>query len=288
MGTYTDLTLNQPEGPRTYHVYAPDNLTNRAPVVIVLHGTGGSAQGMIGRQGESGLTHFGDVADANGFLVVAPDAGNIQWNPDPTAQPNDIDFIVAMLNDVANQHPIDRTHCYVTGMSDGAEMTVALGLLHSELFAAIAPVAGGLTSITQPHAPPAHPLPILAFQGDADPIWPFDGGPLGHPSVNYLPATENLSSWKSFNQCTSGPHQGPVQTDDANGTSLQDTFFTNGKRGAEVHLNIVHGGGHTWPGGPQYKPENVIGKVMSTVDASTVIWQFFSHFQRDFANIIPH
>ena len=52
--------------------------------------------------------------------------------------------------------------------------------------------------------------------------------------------------------------------------------YTNCASGAAVVLYIVEGGGHTWPGGPQYLPEAIIGPVSNEFDASETIWAFVS------------
>jgi polyhydroxybutyrate depolymerase len=43
-----------------------------------------------------------------------------------------------------------------------------------------------------------------------------------------------------------------------------------------VELVTLEGGGHTWPGGPQYLPKLLIGPTSRDFDASERIWQFFS------------
>ena len=48
------------------------------------------------------------------------------------------------------------------------------------------------------------------------------------------------------------------------------------KAAAAVKLYSVQGGGHTWPGGPQYLPEATIGKTSRDFDASRTIWTFFA------------
>jgi polyhydroxybutyrate depolymerase len=37
----------------------------------------------------------------------------------------------------------------------------------------------------------------------------------------------------------------------------------------------IEGGGHTWPGGPQYLPVFLVGKASHNLDATQVIWDFF-------------
>jgi polyhydroxybutyrate depolymerase len=43
-----------------------------------------------------------------------------------------------------------------------------------------------------------------------------------------------------------------------------------------VTLLTIEGGGHTWPGGAQYLPRGIIGRVCRDFDASERIWAFFA------------
>ena len=46
--------------------------------------------------------------------------------------------------------------------------------------------------------------------------------------------------------------------------------------GPLVAFYSVAGGGHTWPGGPQYLPRFIVGPTTHTFDASQVIVEFFA------------
>ncbi len=48
-----------------------------------------------------------------------------------------------------------------------------------------------------------------------------------------------------------------------------------GPTGIPVILHRIEGGGHTWPGGPQYLPSTVIGPVASTLDATGILLDSF-------------
>ena len=45
--------------------------------------------------------------------------------------------------------------------------------------------------------------------------------------------------------------------------------------GVPVVLHRIEGGGHTWPGGPQYLPTRVIGPVATTLDATGILLGYF-------------
>jgi polyhydroxybutyrate depolymerase len=60
----------------------------------------------------------------------------------------------------------------------------------------------------------------------------------------------------------------------ADGTSVTRTRYAGCNSGREVTLLTVTGGGHTWPGGPQYLPALLIGPASTQLDASAAIIDF--------------
>lgn len=67
------------------------------------------------------------------------------WNEgfDPSGK-SDEEYLLALIDYVKKQYPIDNTRVYITGISNGAAMTNAMALTHPELFAAMSPYAGAL------------------------------------------------------------------------------------------------------------------------------------------------
>lgn len=63
------------------------------------------------------------------------------------------------------------------------------------------------------------------------------------------------------------------------GTTVERTTFGCAP-GTDVELLAIEGGGHTWPGGTQYLPERIIGRVSRELDATSRIWQFFAAHHR--------
>src|SRR5689334_7678759 len=62
---------------RTYRVYRPANLSDSAPLVLILHGAAGT-----GRQAEDSYG-WDAQADSGKFLAVFPDGVRRTWNVDP-------------------------------------------------------------------------------------------------------------------------------------------------------------------------------------------------------------
>jgi len=51
--------------------------------------------------------------------------------------------------------------------------------------------------------------------------------------------------------------------------------YTHCEEGAEVEFYTVYGGGHTWPGGSGI-PEWIAGPTTQAIDASEMMWEFFT------------
>jgi len=60
----------------------------------------------------------------------------------------------------------------------------------------------------------------------------------------------------------------------SDGTSVAE-YRARCARSAEVILDEIRGGGHTWPGGVLYLPELLIGRVSRELDANEYAWRFF-------------
>ena len=274
------------------------------PLVIDLHGSGGNGE----QQAHS--TRLSEVAERNGFVVANPNGGvsapgapeRYYWNIPgvplsgggvaPTDAPDDVQFIVDVIDQISANTCIDASRVYVTGMSGGARMTSLLGCRLSSRIAAIAPVAGlraGLPSGQDPAKPdpasclPQRPLPIVTFHGTDDHTNPYDGG--GAPYWAYDVSTA-LHRWAELDRCRGQPVAQRV----APHVSL--VRYTQCAGGAEIWLYRTEapgteGGGHTWPGGtippamtepgaPAALRANIPGTEIS---ASELMWQFFARYQ---------
>jgi polyhydroxybutyrate depolymerase len=57
---------------------------------------------------------------------------------------DDVGFVRALIDKLAENFPIDRRRIYATGMSNGGMMAHRLAAEASDIIAAVAPVAGGM------------------------------------------------------------------------------------------------------------------------------------------------
>lgn len=271
---------------RTYHVHVPANLSGPAPLLVVLHGGGGHGT-QIERH-----TRFSQLADEKGFLVIYPDGVDHSWNDGRageittahTQNLDDVGFIRAVVEQVAQQVPVDRGRIYVTGISNGGFMSFRLGAEAADLFCAIAPVAAGIPKAWAEQMNPSRPVSVLMIQGTQDPLVPYSAGfvQVGRKQRGEKISTdEAIQKWCKLDGCSpdlvteSLPDL--VGTDDCRATRFA---HRGGREGSEVTLLRVEGGGHTWPGHSQYLPKSLIGPVCKDFDASAEIWEFFAHHSR--------
>src|SRR5262245_40362102 len=154
--------------PRTYRLFVPPGYDGRErlPLVLDLHGSGGTAADQASTSG------FEKVATGERFLVATLQAEDSLWNvPVRAGRPDDVAYVSDVIDHVAAQVCTDTMRVYVTGFSGGARMSSLLGCALGSRIAAIAPVAG--LRFAAPCAGP--PVPVLSFHGLADPQNTYDG-----------------------------------------------------------------------------------------------------------------
>jgi polyhydroxybutyrate depolymerase len=279
---------------RTFHIHIPSlyNESVQVPLVVALHGRGGTGESMIivTRKG------FDRLSDKDGFIVVYPDGVELNWNDgrmdeeanDRAHRENidDVGFISALIDSMIKDYNIDPKRVYVTGISNGGIMSYRLACELSHKIAAIAPVDGNIPHLLLRDCYPAMPVSVLAINNVNDPLVPYDGGSI-YSSIRKLnlgkvmSVDESIGFWVQRNQCSTLP----VMTvepdiDPKDGTRVTRKEYKNGTDSTEVTLYSVDGGGHTWPGGFQYLPAFIIGKTSRDIDACQVIWSFFKKHSR--------
>lgn len=260
---------------RTVIVHVPAGYTGKRKLALVLN-LHGSASAASAEETFSGMDA---AADAGHFLVaypqaLIPDGTGYDWNipgvplysgkATPASAPSDVTFLTTLVRDLAGQYCVDLSRVYATGVSGGGRMASQLGCGASNVFAAIAPVAG----LRYPSPCPApQPVPVIAFHGTADPIDPFDG--LGFGSWTYsVPAAAQM--WAGHDHCTASPQA-------TAGRGYRLTRYAGCSGGTQVELYALTGEGHEWPGGPAMPKAitSVLGPQSDAVSANTLMWAFF-------------
>ena len=268
-------TLTHDGRERSYILYVPASVdwSKPVPLVFVFHGGTGNAKNAIRMSG------FNPVADKNGFIVVYPNGTGrlnddklLTWNGGTCcgyAQEENIDdvgFVRAIVTDLRSLANIDPKRIYATGMSNGAILSQRLACEATDLFAAIAPVAGTLNF---PSCSPTQPISVIEFHGTADEHVPYDGGygPKSLVNVDFASVQKSVGFWTQFDGCS--PQSQTNSFDD-----IQHEVWTGCAGSTSVELYTILGGGHSWPGGAGGWPGS--DQPTQTISASQLIWEFFA------------
>ncbi|HEX5036155.1 MAG TPA: PHB depolymerase family esterase [bacterium] len=246
------------------------------PLVVILHGGGGTGKSMIG------LTGMNDLADQNGFLVAYPDGtiptndpdGKRSWNSGVMAAnndvlPNDVAFLRSLALAIEKDLHADSTKIFVAGFSNGASMSMRLATDLPDVFAASASVEGSIQitnadGLTGALPTPVGVIPVVIINGKADPIALYDGGTNQKGEV-IASAAEAVSFWNAADGCTGAP----VEHASPDGNVVVDEYKTCTPGGA-VSLVTIGNGQHQWPRLDDQTHFN----------ASAAIWDFFATHPR--------
>lgn len=262
---------------RSYHLHVPSAVGPApAPLVLVFHGGGGTGPGT------ERLTRFTALADREGFLVAFPEGVEKNWNDGREFtgsrahrdHVDDVAFVTALIDAIGHAHAVDPRRVYATGISNGGIFSHYLAAHLSARIAAIAPVVGGIADPPEAWLRPEQPVSVLMLQGTRDPLVPYHGGAVAFGRGKIIDTEEAARRWAALNGGRE-PVREPLPADGKDRCGGLRTIYPGGRDGSEVTLVRLDGGGHTWPGGAQYLPQRLIGRVCRDFDATVLIWDFF-------------
>jgi polyhydroxybutyrate depolymerase len=239
---------------RSYRLFVPSGYDGRTrmPVVLDLHGSGGTSAGQARTSG------FEEVAAREGFAVASLQADGGRWNvPVDDNRADDVAYVSDVIDHVAAQLCTDLTRIYATGFSGGGRMSSRLGCVLNTRIAAVAPVSG----LRWPAPCAGRPIPILTFHGLADQQNPYSGNAAGRGAEWLESVPDALAGWARHNGCSPD-----VILEDPAGP-LSTMRYVDCREDAEVRMVRIDGLGHTW--------------AKQEIDTTAVMWQFFkSHRMR--------
>ncbi len=237
------------------------------PVIVNFHGYHQDA----GQQ--ESYTHLSASGTAAGYLVMTPLGVNGQWNfvRRPAVGPDDVTFITRALDGLATQTCVSRARVFLTGMSDGADMAVALACADPSRFAAVVPVAASVVPASCGASPPS----LLEIHGTSDPVVPYAGGGADRPApfqgTRPQAARDRTARYASYAGCRGTA----AWRDSVAGTRLLG--YAGCPTGVDVGLLAVTGGGHTWPGAA---PQPSLGATSTSFSANQLMLTYFQYHPR--------
>ncbi|MBI3299647.1 MAG: polyhydroxybutyrate depolymerase [Elusimicrobia bacterium] len=305
------MTLKHRGQDRNYLLYVPeDSPARRArmPLVLALHGGGGSA-----RQAMESM-RMQEIAARERFVLVYPEGtgrkamGRIMgaWNAGvccgdaATKNVDDVGFISKLIDTLIREYPVDPKRVYAMGISNGGAMAYRLACELSGKIAAIGPVAynGEIAD-----CPLSRPVPLIHLHGLLDGCALYGGGEEcggcfqkllgragkgGSKRADKFPCTavpELMQTWKIRNKLSD---RSEVVTSSG---SARCAGYGRGEPG-EIVLCTDDNLGHRWPGGPVSgacarglesaacrKSIEAQGPYSAELAANELIWDFFKKHQ---------
>lgn len=271
---------------RNYLLYKPRNLDPQKsyPLVLVIHGGGGTARGLYRDTGDS----FTTLADKHGFYIAYPNAVKRMWDfgtgkvsEDLKVRIDDKQFFSDLLDHLSSSLPVDEQRVFATGISRGGQASYFLACRFPERIRAIAPVTMPMPAFMEENCRATPDIGLALFNGTQDPIVPYNGGQIvagRKQRGRVLSTTRTISTWLNRNGCAMAP-TAKRYIDPVVDETFVERFDWTECTGATVRLYRIEGGGHTWPSGSQYLPVRVVGEVTRDIDGATEIWDFFSTFK---------
>src|SRR6185503_5116058 len=144
-----------------FKVFVPSSYdgTKPYPLVIALHGMGGDENSYFDAYGKGAFT---SEAERHGYIVACPKGRKPASMYAGDAERDVMDVLAEMMR----AYRIDTDRVYLTGHSMGGFGTWSVAMNHPEVFAAIAPVSGGVMNLAA-LSKIAH-IPELIIHGDDD------------------------------------------------------------------------------------------------------------------------
>lgn len=265
---------------RTYAVYVPEvPADDPLPVLVALHGRHGSGAVMARMSGLSA------VAEEEGFIAVYPDGLNGEWkyfggilDDESLNTPDDVAFLKALVDDLAERFEIDTGRVYLAGFSNGGFMTYRMACSEAPNPFAGFGIAAALIYPEMELTCLAAPVrPMVIEHGTADLGVAWDG--IRHQPVRGLQMnSRNTLLSVSFFAARNGCATFGADREDFPGTdgvtSVSRFDFAECTTGQPVRFFAIINGGHTWPGVDEI-PTEMAGPVNMDINLGREMWAFF-------------
>ncbi len=266
---------------RHYLVYVPQSYSpsRKTPLVLAFHGGGGTA-GIMANPDYYGWT---PKAEKEGFIVAFPNGASrfggklATWNAGRCCgyardqKSDDVGFVKALIRDIQSNYAIDPDKIFATGMSNGGMFSYRLACDASDIFRAVASVAGA-DDVIECH--PQKPVSVLHIHAKNDDHVLFNGGAgegaFRDKSVvtEFTSIPETISKWVKRDGCR------PEAQKTFENEGAYCEAYSGCQDNAAVELCVTQDGGHSWPGA--VKTPRKKAPPSTAINATDAIWDFFN------------
>ena len=280
-GKVEEMSISFGRMERSFLVYIPSGELSSPAIMVVLHGSWGTGRKMR----ELCAYQFDRLAEKEKCLVVYPDGYHKHWNDCRTAPKDDahikniddVGFISKVIETCAMKWHADPLKVYAIGLSNGGHMCFRLASEAPEKIKGIAVIGACMPAVCMSKCPSPRPgIPVMIVNGTEDPINPFEGGMVRLLYViskgEVMSSLESARVWLNPHDRESPPKIQPMDDRDP---SDETTIVRFSWPESKISLYMVHRGGHTVPGGRQYLPVFLVGRVSRDMDTAEEAWRFF-------------
>lgn len=251
---------------RCWQLLVPTSVSNEAvvPLVIDLHGFGHTSSSQMN------ISSFASLAVEEQFIVAYPQGYDSFWGLGFDGIDNDVDdvgFLLALIETVSENQPVDDTRVYMTGWSNGCKMTQRFAVETQGILASIGCMSGYLMT----DAPSSYtvPVPFMEVHGVLDTTVSYADNTattvyLFQNAVGFNKgAMQNLEYWADINGCS-----GAAPTLITLNADYDIRGYEDCTSGAEVRLMSMFASRHN-----PYLSGNPTG-----TPSSAILWDFMSQF----------
>jgi polyhydroxybutyrate depolymerase len=248
-----------------------------APTLIVLHGATISAELTARWSG------FAEAAAGHGFAAVFPQGIDRLWNDargDKLSSSDDVGFLRRLNEELVGRGVADAARIHIAGISNGGMMTLRMLCEAPELYAGAATVIATMPGEAGASCELRKPMPVVMFNGTADPMVPYKGGGVGLTgSRGTVWAAERTAAFIARANGCSGHAELPFSGSDGDRIRVTKLDWSGCSSGRTVTLYRVEGGGHQLFGHTNILPM-IFGPGTSQLSAPEIIMTMFARQQR--------
>jgi polyhydroxybutyrate depolymerase len=268
---------------RGYSVFVPTGLPEGAPLLVVLHGSQQTGEGIRAATGHE----FDELALRDGFVVVYPDGYRKGWNdgrlgsrtPARLAGIDDVGLFDALVGRLRTDHRLGPDVLAV-GYSNGGQMLFRLLAEAKEPLVGVAVIGANLPVPSNSEFPPlTRPVRAVLIAGTADHTSPYRGGEVTlfgfSPRGRVTSTEETAATFAALHGADPVPLTRALpHRRDSGRTSVREAVYRKDGLPALIQYTIENGG-HVVPT-RRYRFPRIFGATTRDLDAPTAIWDFLA------------
>lgn len=266
-GDYS-LAVNDEVREYVVHVPAGYDASTPVPMVIMLHGGGGSSAEF------NALSGMNAVADSAGFLTVYPNSSTGVWNfLSREGRSNDLAFMNALIDQMETDFAVDASHIYAVGYSNGGLMALRMRCSMTDRLAGVGVMGATMTYALAEFCLDSAPMPTILVQGMSDPAFPWEGYAAASEDdslISTFSSSQTVGFFSTLNHCVTQPPSIEEITADGSPTRVLSQRFELCDRSAYFHMLGLVDFDNSYPS----RPTMLIDDETLTVQGA--IWAFLS------------